>query len=187
MSPARIATLSVASLTWVAFGACMRYYFRRSRQRSPAKDWLVRCALACTAAQMAVLVWAGSPGLALAGAGLACYLAAHGLFWWALATHGHSRPDFAFVGTTPPRFTTAGPYRRLRHPIYSAYLLAWLAGAFAAGQPWLLLTVALMAVLYHRAASAEEAGFLAGPCAAEYQRYRRRTGMFLPRLVPGQA
>jgi protein-S-isoprenylcysteine O-methyltransferase Ste14 len=183
MSATRVAVLAAASSTWVAFAVCMRCYFRHARQKQPAKLWLTRCALVCTLAQMTALFWAGTAGAGLAWAGVAGFAAAQGLYWWALAAHGRRRPAFAFVPAQPTGLVQGGPYRLVRHPIYTAYLLAWLAGAAAAGQPWLLLTVALMGTLYYLAARQEERSFLAGPLAPQYQEYRRRTGMFLP--LPG--
>ena len=46
---------------------------------------------------------------------------------------------------------------------------------------WLLGTVALMGVLYYRAARQEEESFLAGALAEQYRDYQTKTGMFLPR------
>ena len=183
MNATRVVVLASACSTWVAFAVCMRYYFRHARQKLPAKVWLTRCALLCTLAQMVVLCWAGTAGPALAWAGVAGFAAAQGLYWWALAVHGRRRPAFAFVPAPPACLVQRGPYRLVRHPIYTAYLLAWLAGAAVTGQAWLLLAVPLMGTLYYRAAREEERTFLAGPLAPQYQEYCRRTGMFLPRVA----
>jgi protein-S-isoprenylcysteine O-methyltransferase Ste14 len=71
----------------------------------------------------------------------------------------------------------------LRHPIYSAYLLAWIAAPLATGQFWLLLPAAAMGCLYYRAARQEENSFLTSSFAPRYKDYQERTGMFLPRIV----
>ena len=181
MGTTRVVVLFAACSTWMAFAVCMRYYFRHARQKQPAKLWLTRCALLCTLAQMAALFWLGIAGPVLVWCGVAGFTAAQGLYWWALATHGRRRPAFAFVPVAPACLVQRGPYRLVRHPIYTAYLLSWLAGAAATGQPWLLLTVLVMGALYHRAARQEEQSFLAGPLSSQYQEYRRQTGMFLPR------
>jgi protein-S-isoprenylcysteine O-methyltransferase Ste14 len=181
MDLTRVAVLSAACSTWVGFAVCMRSYFRHARRAHAAKTWLTRCAFACTLAQVAALARPGTPGPLLTWAGVACFALAQGLFWWALAVHGRRRPAFAFVPVVPTCLVRGGPYRLVRHPIYTAYLLGWLAGAAVTGQPWLLLPVAVMAGLYYRAARQEERSFLAGPFALEYREYRRRTGMFIPR------
>ena len=45
-----------------------------------------------------------------------------------VAGNARKHPAFAFIPTTPVSFTKTGPYRLIRHPIYTAYLLTWLAG-----------------------------------------------------------
>jgi protein-S-isoprenylcysteine O-methyltransferase Ste14 len=105
---------------------------------------------------------------------------ANALFWWALSAHGKAHPAFAFIRVEPTSLTTAGPYRLIRHPIYSAYLFTWCAGAIISNQVWLLATVACMGLFYVSAAWQEESTFLASSLAVPYQEYRRRTGMFLP-------
>ena len=182
MDLARAAVLAAGWGTWGAFAVCMRCYFRRARDPHPAKRRLTRWAFACTLADLVVLTLPGPPGRLAAWAGVGGYAAAQGLFWWALAAHGRRRPAFAGVPVAPAAFVRAGPYRLVRHPIYTAYLLAWLAGAAATGCPWLLLPVALMGTLYYRAARQEEDAFLNSPFAPHYRDYQRGTGMFLPRL-----
>ncbi len=174
--------LAAGYSTWVVFAICMRCYFRGARRATAAKTWLTRAAVACTLTQMAALALARPSDLALPWAGLAAYATANALFWWALATHGRERPAFALLPVTPARLRTSGPYRLVRHPIYTAYLLAWLAGPVATGQLWLLATAAGMGVLYYRTARLEELHLLSGPLASAYQAYRSRTGMFVPRV-----
>jgi protein-S-isoprenylcysteine O-methyltransferase Ste14 len=180
----RALAVSAAYFTWITFAVCMRYYFRRYRTANRAKDWLVRCGGVCSLAQMILLPLCDLPGPLLVYTGVAGFVLANGLFWWALATHGRRRPNFAFVPAVPESFTASGPYRLVRHPIYTAYLLGWLGGAVASGQVWLLALVAVMAVFYYRAASQEEQLFLASPLGPQYREYRQRTGMFLPKLLP---
>ncbi|MBM3463242.1 MAG: hypothetical protein FJX76_14155, partial [Armatimonadetes bacterium] len=69
----------------------------------------------------------------------------------------------------------AGPYRWVRHPIYASYMLAWLAGAAASGQFWLLIHAAYMYALYAEAARLEEVRLLRSPHGLEYVDYPQRT------------
>jgi protein-S-isoprenylcysteine O-methyltransferase Ste14 len=177
-------TISVAWCTWVGFAAAMRYYFRGARQRNPAKTFLTLSAFVCTLAQLVVLSLANPPSGWRLGFGLACYGLANLVFWSALWMHGRARPAFAFIDVKPSAFTRAGPYRFVRHPIYSAYLLGWLAGPVVAGQPWLLVTVGWMWLLYYVAARQEEKHFAQTAFRDDYDAYRKQAGMFLPRLTP---
>ncbi len=171
--------LAAAVGTLLTFGLSMRW-FRDRKQATPAKTRLVVSAYACAAVQLAVLGLSPRPPAFCWWTGLGLYLLAQGVFWWSRAAHGSQRPAFAGTTTRPTFLTQSGPYRLIRHPIYTAYLLAWLAGAMIAAQPWLLLTVIWMGVLHFLAARQEEHHFAEGPLAADYAAYRQRTGMFLP-------
>jgi protein-S-isoprenylcysteine O-methyltransferase Ste14 len=183
MHAPQLASVVVASGTWVGFASTMRTYFRCAEQRTAAKTWLIFTAYLCTLIQIATIALTRPPGAVWFWLGMAGYLMANGLFWWALAAHGKSHPAFAFIRVPPTSLTTAGPYRLVRHPIYTAYLLAWCAGAAIAAQPWLLVGVLCMGLFYLSAALQEEKSFLVSALAAPYLEYRRRTGMFFPKLA----
>ncbi len=76
---------------------------------------------------------------------------------------------------------TDGIYRYIRHPQYTGFLLITLGMIFDWATLPMLIMWPVMAVLYYRLARREEKEMLAefGP---QYDGYRRRTGMFLPRL-----
>jgi len=116
------------------------------------------------------------------------YAAACGLFLGSMTLFSggvratHDRPlTVAFSTDEPRHIETTGPYRRIRHPFYASYLLAYLAGWVATDQILLLVTVVAMLALYAAAARREEAKFRSSPLAKEYRRYAQRTGMLVPR------
>jgi protein-S-isoprenylcysteine O-methyltransferase Ste14 len=183
MHAPQLTAVLAASATWIGFASTMKTYFRHAERRTPAKTGLIVSGLACTVIQIAVLAGVKQPGAAWSWLGVGLYAAANGLFWWALTAHGKSHPAFAFIRVPPATLTTAGPYRLVRHPIYTAYLLAWCAGAVAAAQPWLLLAVGCMAIIYGSAAWQEEQAFLGSKFAGAYREYRGRSGMFLPKVA----
>jgi protein-S-isoprenylcysteine O-methyltransferase Ste14 len=186
MHTPQLVSVLVASGTWVGF-ASTKSYFRCANQRTPLKTALILSAFLCTAAQIATLCVAKAPSQVCFWVGVAGFTVANCLFWWALAAHGKAHPAFAFIRVPAASLTTAGPYRLVRHPIYTAYLLAWCAGAVISAQPWLLLTVGCMGLFYGSAALQEEKTFLASALAPSYQEYRRRTGMFFPKVSAGFA
>ena len=183
--------VGTASVTLLAFGAGMKW-FRMANDRSPAKLFLTLSAAACAVVQVAVIARAHPPSVFFREAGVGFYLLAHLVYWWSRASHGGNRPAFALVPVKPQFLTQRGPYRLIRHPIYTAYLLVWLAGPVIAAQPWLLLTTLWMASLHFYAARQEEQQFALSDLARDYALYRRRTGMFVPtprgcwRLVVGE-
>ncbi|RPH45825.1 MAG: isoprenylcysteine carboxylmethyltransferase family protein [Burkholderiales bacterium] len=116
-------------------------------------------------------------------AGVAVQLLGVGLGAWA-AVWMTVRQRRAF-SVTPlpdahPRLVTDGPYRWIRHPMYTALLAIVLPGALAGGLPSVAAGVWLVGVLWikHRF----EDGLLAARFGAEHAAWRRRTGGLLPFL-----
>lgn len=77
-----------------------------------------------------------------------------------------------------PELVTSGPYRRVRHPIYSGLLLAVLGTALATNLVGLILLVAVGAYFVHSARVEERNLMAAFPNA--YPAYRARTRMLIP-------
>jgi protein-S-isoprenylcysteine O-methyltransferase Ste14 len=90
---------------------------------------------------------------------------------------------FRGVPYTPLRFTTPGPYRLVRHPLYVGWLTAfWAAPSMTAAH----LLFALGTTAYILAAIRwEERDLVAAH--PEYTAYRRRVPMLLPRLRVGRS
>jgi protein-S-isoprenylcysteine O-methyltransferase Ste14 len=88
---------------------------------------------------------------------------------------------FRGVPYTPLRFTTPGPYRLVRHPLYVGWLTAfWAAPTMTAAH----LLFAVGTTVYILAAIRwEERDMVAAH--PEYAAYRRRVPMLLPRLRVG--
>lgn len=74
----------------------------------------------------------------------------------------------------------SGPYRRIRHPIYSGILLAFLGTALAVGRIAGLAAFAIAWASFWTKARREEA-FLAQEFGDQFEVHRKRTGMFLPK------
>ena len=79
----------------------------------------------------------------------------------------------------------SGPYRRIRHPIYSGMLLAMLGAALTLGEIRGLVAFAVACLSFYYKARKEER-FLSGEFGAAFLEHVRRTGMFLPRWTSGQ-
>ena len=77
-----------------------------------------------------------------------------------------------------PELVTGGPYRLVRHPIYSGILLAGVGTAAALSWGW-LIAVALAAVYFVYSASVEERD-LTEHFPDTYPVYRQSTKMFVP-------
>jgi protein-S-isoprenylcysteine O-methyltransferase Ste14 len=77
-----------------------------------------------------------------------------------------------------PELVTSGPYRLVRHPIYSGLIAAGLGTALALSWFW-LVPVALSGAYFVYAATVEER-FLSEQFPNTYPRYKRSTKMLVP-------
>ena len=184
-SAAHLSGLVLLVLCFGSFAWGLRVFFR-SVGPTPRGLWLIRTLgtpMALGQLWLAV-VWPAPASLVTAIAH-AMYAAALILFWWAARAHAHTPPSLAFSDDRPTHLVRTGPYRHIRHPFYSSYLLAWMAGAMLTSS-WLgSVPVPVMLWLYVRAARLEEHKFLASTFGAEYEAYLSRAGMFWPRSAFG--
>jgi protein-S-isoprenylcysteine O-methyltransferase Ste14 len=123
----------------------------------------------------------------IAAAGL--MMAAIALYEWARQTIWSRRFGVGWGDHVPDDLCESGPYRWIRHPIYLAYQLAFLA-AFVALPHWItLVLLAANVALFTHAARSDEATIASSALAAAYADYRKRAGPFWPkfnRAAPGR-
>lgn len=104
------------------------------------------------------------------------------LYEWARRTIWGRRFGLGWGMQVPDAVCDQGPYRWVRHPIYLAYLLAY-ASILVALPHWLTAcTFAGAILLFAHAARHDEREIAGTALAADYDAYRKRTGMFFPRL-----
>jgi protein-S-isoprenylcysteine O-methyltransferase Ste14 len=162
------------------FAAGLTLYFERG-QRPP---WV----LAVHYASM-VLALTGFIGVVMlptrsdpwVAAAIVMYTLAIAIFLSAIESAKRTRLQRSFVDhPLPDRLITDGPYRWVRHPFCTGYLLGALAGPVGIDHVVMILIAVPLAAISFFAAIREERVWLAGPRAEEYRDYRRRTGMFIP-------
>jgi protein-S-isoprenylcysteine O-methyltransferase Ste14 len=107
------------------------------------------------------------------------------LYEWARRTIIERGFFLAWTGEVPDRLTEDGPYFYVRHPLYTSYILAFLAALVAVPRLPILLIFLLNLALFTYAAFSDERSLARSALAEDYARYRRRAGMFLPRLRRG--
>jgi protein-S-isoprenylcysteine O-methyltransferase Ste14 len=77
-----------------------------------------------------------------------------------------------------PELVTTGPYRKVRHPIYSGIILAMIGTAVAVSWYW-LIAAALMGAYFIYSAVMEER-YMTGLFPETYPDYKRSTKMLIP-------
>jgi protein-S-isoprenylcysteine O-methyltransferase Ste14 len=176
--------LTLFALCLASFAWGLAKFFIRPDGRTPAlMQVLGMLGIIAPLIQGYLIAMHPADGLVRQIAGLAGFAGSLLLFWAAVrAARASATLAIAFSGASPRRLITAGPYRWIRHPFYTSYLLCWIASCLFTTSAAAWLVPLIMFAFYWHAASGEERVIAAGPLAAEYAAYRRRTGMFLPGL-----
>jgi protein-S-isoprenylcysteine O-methyltransferase Ste14 len=111
-------------------------------------------------------------GLTLAG----CALLLFGAAMWTL----DSQYTPAHKSHLPSLIVTAGPYRFIRHPVYTSNLLLLIGLFLTTGSLWLVVNWLILISYYIPTILLEEAAILRS--YPEYREYSNSTGRFFPRL-----
>jgi protein-S-isoprenylcysteine O-methyltransferase Ste14 len=176
MATALVSLTCFATITWIS-----KSQFVSKGPLPPAGTIVIVCAALTS---VLVFLWSISTAPRATVGPMLLYVAALALFLWATSTTRHKGFLPSFSNVVPGALTTEGPYRFVRHPFYVSYLFYHLGNALAtaAWMPWVML--AAMAGIYVVAAHNEEGYLAQGAYADDYDAYKRRTGMFFPRILP---
>ena len=114
--------------------------------------------------------------------GIGIQMSSASLFAWAIKTTYRRRLSIAYNPDIPQFLLQSGPFRLVRHPFYTSYLLFWLS--LVVMQPSIVSASVAFALFgfYLNAAKFEEAKFARSALASAYNGYAAQTGMFVPRM-----
>jgi protein-S-isoprenylcysteine O-methyltransferase Ste14 len=112
-----------------------------------------------------------------AGLGLVLFAVGLGFAIWARVHIGRNWGT-PMTQKDEPELVTSGPYRLVRHPIYSGVLMAGVGTALALNWLW-LIAVALAGVYFVYSATVEER-YLSEQFPDSYPAYKRSTKMMIP-------
>lgn len=120
-----------------------------------------------------------APGWRWVGVGLACA----GLAGWAwVLAHLGAGLSVSIALREDQSLVETGPYRLVRHPMYTTYLVLW-AGFFLLSANWFVLATGYAAhALAMIARAPREEAMLERAFGEQYTSYRHRTGKFFPRI-----
>ena len=102
-------------------------------------------------------------------------------FAWAVYATRTASFAVAFAATKPSVLVVSGPFRYVRHPFYTSYMIFWFATCFATTSSVCWVGPALLLACYAMAARKEECLMSRSDLGAEYAGYASRTGMFFPK------
>ena len=153
-----------------------------SSEKMPRGALLISAVVLVTSLTLLYLVWAQPQPLAAQLVGLGLMLFSWWLFWQAIRASRSAQLRLAFDEAGPRGLVTEGPYRLVRHPFYTSYVIFWAGWTIAVWSVVAIFPFAILVVIYVFAALTEERKFVGTPMAAEYEAYKLRTGFFWPRL-----
>lgn len=181
-----LGNFALACINLTVFSWAIRGYFRPAVNGGRRLGLAVACGITCTVfTPIAFLLWMPQ-SLTVAALAMPLYGGSIALFAWAAATNRNQRLALALTREAPTHLVTVGPYRYLRHPFYTSYLLTWLASLLAVQHPTMVIPLIAMGTIYRIAANDEEQRFLDDErFAADYRRYMASTGRFLPKPATG--
>jgi protein-S-isoprenylcysteine O-methyltransferase Ste14 len=171
-----LAGSALAAVTFFAAGLTL--YF----ERAPRPVWVMvvhYVSMVLAMLQVAGVLILPPRADVFIGVGIIMYTGSVLIYLAAIESAKRTRLQRSFIDLPlPDRLITDGPYRWVRHPFCSGYLLGALAAPIAIDDQRLAwIAVPLVMVT---AAVREEWVWLSSAHADQYRAYRRRTGMFVP-------
>jgi protein-S-isoprenylcysteine O-methyltransferase Ste14 len=185
------ALLIVLMCNFIAIGLLPLLFFRRDGTYN--LRWLAIAAPFFIAPLVFVLGFAGKIQLSIQGyatellisQGIAVVLCVSSIALIAMTVGTHRVPLALWHqdNDAPVQIVTWGPYRHLRHPFYTSFLLAFLATLFAF--PHLLTFACLFYsfIALSVTAKREERRLASSEFGHEYRQYMSTSGRFFPRLL----
>ncbi len=116
----------------------------------------------------------------LEGIGLAVFLLGLALAIWARVYLGRNW-GMPMSRKADPELVTTGPYRSVRHPIYSGIILAMIGTAIAVSLYWLVAVVVLGGYFLYSAIAEER--LMASLFPDSYPEYKQSTKMLIPFIL----
>ena len=166
---------------YVAFAWAIRSHFSRPQGMPPRMRLLAAAGGIGGGLHVGFTAFAPAVHWLVLAAALLLYALSAGLFAWAVSATREQRLSIAYSNDEPTALLQSGPYARIRHPFYTAYILFWFAGAVL-NQSALLTGFAIaITYLYFEAARLEEAKFASSQLAQAYRAYQSKSGLFWPK------
>jgi protein-S-isoprenylcysteine O-methyltransferase Ste14 len=170
-------------LDFATIGLLPKLFFRKGRFNA---KWMLTASPYAGASTFVILAvagvihpWFGHQSV-LAGGAVVASAASLSLIWLTVGTHRIPLALWHQADDAPQEIVTWGPYSRVRHPFYSSFVLALLAGVLVAPCWGTVAMLALGISALSFTARREERRLLSSELGDVYRDYMRSTGRFLP-------
>jgi protein-S-isoprenylcysteine O-methyltransferase Ste14 len=188
--PMRISPLWAAGAIWIFF---MRYWLTMSKSAAPTKSAESRASRRLHEVLLygsLILNFVPVPGLTRRFLPLSPWVVALGLAvlvgcsFFAVWARQHLGQNWSAIiaAKVDHELVRSGPYRLVRHPIYSGMLGMFLGTAIVSGRIHALLALAIISVAYYRKIRIEEER-LRSIFGAAYDDYRQTSWALIPGLL----
>lgn len=179
--------VAIIGIGWAVFwiGWLLAAFTAKASRDQSSLASALRIGLVVAAAYFIRLGWRGEShqfgvGPVLAGIGLALWAAGLGLAVWARFYIGRNWGT-PMSRREDPDLVTTGPYRFVRHPIYSGLILGFVGTALATSLLGLIVAAVITAFFGYSATREEK--FLAGQFPDTFPAYKARTKMLIPFIL----
>jgi protein-S-isoprenylcysteine O-methyltransferase Ste14 len=173
-----LAAAAVAAVTFFAVG--LTGYF----ERTPRPLWVLSVhylSMVLALLQTAGVIFLKPRSDVFASVGIGMFTLSIALYLAAIEAAQRTRLQRSLIDhPLPDRLITDGPFRWVRHPFGTGYLLGALAAPIAIDDLRMIATALPLVAATLYAAFREERVWLASPHGDEYRAYQKRTGMFIP-------
>lgn len=183
-----IASLGLTCYAWFAIG--IRYVFVTKGKPTSGINAIKLGATLSAIVEIYCILHDGIYSISSGLSGSVLYIFCLFLFGYLIRLTRRQKLSLAFCKDSPEFMYQTGPYRYVRHPFYTCYILSYIAGLVATLNPILLAVVAFMFIIYTMAARMEEQKFAHSELAQDYADYKARTWRFFPKpsfLSPDRA
>jgi protein-S-isoprenylcysteine O-methyltransferase Ste14 len=168
-----------AIIVYVSFIAGVWLVFRKI-QPDPIMLKILKVAALIAAVTYVIVIVMSTINVYQFAVGFSLYSISLLLFLWASTHTKHNRLFLAFSEEKPKHLLSDGPWKYVRHPFYTAYLLSYIAGTVSSGALWTIGIFVCMAIIYFLAAQYEERNFAVSNHSKEWLSWKAKTGMFFP-------
>jgi len=179
----KIIAFCLLTACFISFSWAVIAVFQKPNEKMPTKMYILGIlSNLFFFGQLALLFKQNDQNLGIAIIGLLLLSLSLGLFWSAVPYAKSIQLGIAFAKKTSPKILMEGPYKFIRHPFYTSYLMFWFAAFLVIQSYCLLISVVVMAWFYFSAINEEETMLLNSEMGELYKSYRLKTGAILPRL-----